>query len=98
MNGSDTHITQDALKSLVDEAVKTGVRQALNELFLDPSDTEDNPAKLRNDIVDLRNLLDGWRAARRGVLGAVWKAIGTAAVGAVLTFMAWWVTAGFKLK
>ncbi len=92
----DGYISKEELAQMLADAARKGAREAIIELFIDPSNAADTPGKVRKDLADLRDLLDGWRSARSGILSGVWKAIGTLVVGAVLAFMAWWSANGFK--
>jgi len=81
------------LQVMLEEAAEKGARKALAQVGLTH---EDDPEKVKKDIIDLHDLLDGWRAARRNFMSGAFKALGTVMVGAVLAFMAWWTTNGFK--
>tara|TARA_E500000081_G_scaffold113483_1_gene116141 strand:- start:2233 stop:2508 length:276 start_codon:yes stop_codon:yes gene_type:complete len=51
-------ITREELESLMRDAVREGARTALAEVGLSDSDAG-------TDIVELRNLIDSWRSAKK---------------------------------
>lgn len=93
MTTDNVTLTRRELDDLLESAAEKGARKALAQVGLS---VEDDPEKVKKDIKDLRDLLDGWRSARRNIMSGAFKAIGTFMVGAVLAFIAWWSTGGFK--
>ena len=88
----DLHLSRSELTALIEDAAERGARKALARIGLDYED----PEHVRKDITDLRDLIDSWRGARKGIVSAVWKAIGTALGASILGFMAWWASTNFK--
>ncbi|HJQ58125.1 MAG TPA: DUF6127 family protein [Vineibacter sp.] len=74
------------LRALLAEAADEGARRALARVGLHDSEA-------LKDVVELRTLLDSWRALRRGALVAIGKIV---TVGLLLA-LSWAVGAG-KLK
>lgn len=93
MTTDNVTLTRRELDDLLESAAEKGARKALAQVGLS---VEDDPEKVKKDITDLRDLLDGWRAARRHFMTGAFKALGTLFAGAVLAFIAWWSTSGFK--
>lgn len=71
----------DELKRLVDEAAERGATRALERVGLHDSGAG-------ADIRDLRNLINDWRAVKRGALGAIGRALGIALLGAIAATVA----------
>ncbi len=84
MTGTDITLTRAELSALLEVAADKGAQRALERLGLHGDDPDD----VRQDITDLRSLIDSWRGAKKGIWAAIWKAIGTAIGAAVLAFIA----------
>jgi hypothetical protein len=83
MTGPDSHAE---LRALLTDAAEEGARKALARVGLHDPDA-------LKDVVELRTLLDSWRALRHGALVAVGKIVTVA----LLLALSWAVGAG-KLK
>lgn len=66
---------------MIERAAEKGANTVLERVGLH----DDSAGK---DIRDLRNLIEDWRSLKRGVLGAVGRAIGIALLGAAAAFAA----------
>lgn len=64
------------LRALLTEAAEQGAKRALEQVGL-------HDEEAGNDIRDLRNVLDGWRTARKTVLSTVTQWVTMALLGAL---------------
>lgn len=69
-------ITDAQLRALLTEAAEQGAKRALEQVGLH----DDEAGK---DIRDLRNVLDGWRTARKTVLSTITQWVTMALLGAL---------------
>lgn len=74
------NFTEERLQALLVSAAALGAKQALEKIGL-----HDDEAP--NDLRDMRRMLDDWRSVKRSMLGAIGKAVGTVAMGALVL---WW--------
>ena len=81
-------ISDAQLRTLLVEAAEEGAKRALEQVGL-----HDDEAG--NDIRDLRNVLDGWRSARKTVVSTITQWVTMAFLGA-LAFGAWTQLTGKK--
>lgn len=79
----DILLSREALDELLEKAAKRGAAQALSELGLHT----DDPASFRQDMQDIRAVLDGYRNAKRGILNGFYKALGTAFAGGLFAWL-----------
>lgn len=68
---------KDALQAMLQQAAHDGARAALKEIGL----SDENAAK---DVLEIRSLLDTYRAVKRATAVAVAKLVATALLGAAL--------------
>ena len=78
-------LTVEQIETMLDNAARRGAKEALRSIGL----LDDDAAK---DIIEMRNLIEGWRDTRRSIRSTVVK---MTTVG-VLTFIAGavWMTMG----
>ena len=82
---SDIKLTPDDLEEMLDNAARRGAKEALRSIGL----LDDDAAR---DIIEMRSLLEAWRATRK----SVWSTVVKLATVALLTFIAGavWMTMG----
>ena len=82
---SDIKLTPEEIETMLDNAARRGVKQALRSIGL----LDDDAAR---DIIEMRSLLEAWRDTRR----SVWSTVVKVTTVALLTFIAGavWMTMG----